>query len=141
MELALDKLDEQLKPSRADKNAEKRAEQLKADLRQAVLFAGQQNAKLCVAQDRMFALSMQLYQFYSEIADGKDSNESRAHVATIMQHLRKIAEEHFEKDGTRRLKIMTFISLFLVQTPQKKCQKRQMLVIWIVRRVHRVFHR
>lgn len=105
MELALDKFDDQLKPSRADKNAEKRAEQLKADLRQTVLFAGQQNAKLCVAQDRMVALSAQLYQFYSEIVDSKENIGSKAHVATIMQHLRKIAEEHFEKDATRRFKI------------------------------------
>lgn len=102
MELALSKLDEVLKPSRADKYAEKKAEQLRADLRQAILFAGQQNAKLCVAQDRMVALSSHLYQFYLEIVDEKQISESKTHVATIMQHLRKIAEEHFEKDGKAR---------------------------------------
>lgn len=114
MGLAMDKLDEQLKPSRADKQTEKRAEQLRADLRQTVLFAGQQNAKLAVAQDRMMGLSTQLYQFYTEISDAENSvsmdpaasetsNEAKAQAGAIMQNLRKIAEEHFEIDAKSQL--------------------------------------
>uniref|UniRef100_A0A915CZX6 BTB domain-containing protein n=1 Tax=Ditylenchus dipsaci TaxID=166011 RepID=A0A915CZX6_9BILA len=100
MELAKQKLDERLKPSRLDKATEKQVEQLKADLRQAILFAGQKNAKLSVAQDRMVNLSNNLYQFYSEISGGDQTAENRRQVTEIMHNLRKIAEEQAEKDGS-----------------------------------------
>jgi hypothetical protein len=100
MELAMERLDERLKPSRMDKASEKRMEQLKGDLRQAILFAGSKNAKLSVAQDRMVNLSNSLYQFYSEIAGGEETAESRRQVAEIMQSLRKIAEAQVEKDAS-----------------------------------------
>ncbi|KAI1726389.1 microtubule-associated protein bicaudal-D domain-containing protein [Ditylenchus destructor] len=99
MELANEKLEERLKPSRMDKATEKRVDQLKADLRQAILLAGQKNAKLSVAQERMVHLSNGLYQFYSEIAGGDETAANRRQVGEIMQNLRKIAEEQAEKDG------------------------------------------
>uniref|UniRef100_A0A914XV29 Uncharacterized protein n=1 Tax=Panagrolaimus superbus TaxID=310955 RepID=A0A914XV29_9BILA len=91
MELALSRVKEQIGSGKLDKATEKRMEQQKDDLRQAILFAGARDAKLAALRDQMLLLGGLLSQSYTEIiGKGPPSDQ----VTQIMQNLRKIAEEN-----------------------------------------------
>ena len=90
-ELALSRVKEQLASGRPDKITEKRLEEQKDDLRQAILFAGAKDAKLAALRDQMLLLGGLLSQSYTEIVgNGPQADQ----VTQIMQNLRKIAEEN-----------------------------------------------
>lgn len=95
----LARFDEQFsKGESVDIVEKKQFDQLKADLRQAILLGGFKNAKLNEAHDRMVKLAQALYQFYAEIAGGDEDAESRKKVGDIMQRLKVIAEANLEKE-------------------------------------------
>lgn len=98
MDLALQRLDERNKVSQADKALERQIEKQKADLKEAILFAGYKNAKLASAQDTMLHLSAILNQFYSEITDKDSQLDVGGQVAKIMQNLKLIAESSSDGD-------------------------------------------
>lgn len=98
IDAAIGRLDE---TGRSEK-AEKRAEHFRSDLRQAILLAGQKNAKLNAAQDKMIRLSESLQQFYTEISAGDENTTARRQVNEIIQRLRGISESHYEKEKNER---------------------------------------
>lgn len=98
MDVALQRIDERNKVSQADKALEKRIEQQKSDLREAILFAGYKNAKLATAQDTMLHLSAVLNQFYNELTDKDSQLDVGGQVAKIMQNLKIIAETNADAD-------------------------------------------
>ncbi|KAH7725411.1 Cytoskeleton-like bicaudal D protein 2 [Aphelenchoides avenae] len=98
IDVAIGRLDE---TGRSEKS-EKRVEHLRSDLRQAILLAGQKNAKLNAAQDKMIRLSESLQQFYTEISAGDENTTARRQVNEIIQRLRGISESHYEKEKNER---------------------------------------
>lgn len=87
--------------SKSDSNEnidKKQFDQLKADLRQAILIGGFKNAKLNEAQDHMNKLALALYRFYTEIASYNEDNDSRKKVANIMEKLKSISESNIDKE-------------------------------------------
>lgn len=99
--MAFARFDDHFFKNENNENVEKKQfDQLKADLRQAILLGGFKNAKLNEAHDRMIGLALALYRFYVEVASHNEDNDSRKKVGDIMQRLKFIAESNLEKEET-----------------------------------------
>ncbi|KAI6217470.1 hypothetical protein M3Y99_01769000 [Aphelenchoides fujianensis] len=96
---AIGRLDERLKTAGAERGAEKRVEQIRADLRHMILLAGTRDAQLRTAQERVVHLAEAVAQFTSELnASDAENTPEWPRLQQLQASLRTLAEQNAEQE-------------------------------------------
>lgn len=99
MQEAIGRLEERLKTAGAERGAEKRIEQIRADLRHMILLAGTRDAQLRTAQERVVHLAEAVAQFTSELnANDAENTPEWPRLQQLQASLRTLAEQNAEQE-------------------------------------------